>query len=81
MNHKRDLITDGPTLSIQANEDGVWLHFTTLDGKKHSSVNLPVKFARGSVLQDGIICQWASEFAAKNEAAPQNTKEAVENIA
>ena len=75
MNHKRDLITDGPTLSIQACDDGVWLHFTTLDGKQHCSLNLPVKFAKGTHLYDSVICQWAYDFAIKNEDAPQNTKE------
>ena len=70
MNHKRDLITDGPTLSIQACDDGVWLHFTTIDGKLHCSLNLPVKFAKGTYLYDGVICQWAHDFAIKNEDAP-----------
>lgn len=71
MNHKRDLITDGPTLSIQACDDGVWLHFTTLDRKLHCSFNLPVKFAKGTYLFDSTICQWSKEFATKNQDAPQ----------
>jgi hypothetical protein len=75
MNHKRDLITDGPTLSIQACDDGVWLHFTTLDGKLHCSLNLPVKFAQDTYLYDSVICQWAHDFAIKNEDAPQNAME------
>ena len=81
MNHKRDLITDGPALSIQACDDGVWLHFTTLDGKLHCSLNLPVKFAKGTYLFDDVICQWAHDFAVKNQDAPQNTMEQNGHIA
>lgn len=75
MNYKRDLITDGPTLSIQACDDGVWLHFTTLDGKLHCSLNLPAKFAKGTYLYDDVICRWAHDFATKNQDVPQNIKE------
>ena len=81
MNHKRDLITDGPTLSIQACDDGVWLHFTTLDGKLHYSLNLPVKFAKGAYLYDSVICRWAHDFAVKNQDAPQSIMEQNGHIA
>lgn len=69
MNYKKTLtgsenlyLNGVPELSIQVCDDGLWLHFTTLDGKLHSSINLPVKFAKGTYLYDSIICKWSEEY-------------------
>lgn len=63
------ILTTKPQLSIQSSNDGVWLHFSTSDGKRHSSINLSVIFDREN-LSDLIIVEWCKEYATKEALSP-----------
>lgn len=65
MNKTTILLTE-PQLSIQACNDGVWLHFSTTNGL-HSSINLPIQFGRDSSINNYYIQEWCRQYAKKIE--------------
>ena len=58
---KTTTLIESPKLAIQSSEDGVWLMFSTADGK-HANINLPTFFGEGRSMNDSTICQWAKEY-------------------
>jgi len=62
---KDTTLIESPKLAIQSSADGVWLMFTTADGK-HANVNLPTFFGEGRTMNDATICQWAKEYVLTN---------------
>jgi hypothetical protein len=61
---KTTTLIESPKLAIQSSEDGVWLMFSTGDGK-HCNINLPTFFGRDT-MNDTTIRQWSEEYARKN---------------
>ncbi len=51
----------------------MWLHFHT-GAKQHASVNLHAFFSRPGVMVDGIIREWASEYAKANPPEAPNVE-------
>lgn len=60
MNITKTLIEE-PELKIQANDDGVWLHFKASDGS-FSSINLPNYFGKERSMADRTIQQWSIDY-------------------